>query len=1043
MPLLQENIKLYKSQLLTDDDFAGGRMTQNEILPGAVNNLFPDISRLDRTTGRINLRKIYCANTATDNSPYFGSHLVIKKAPSDPNVGVLLFDTKSTTDTRIDAKNFVQSHLLKGQELPYLIFQKQLAGSKQIVTVVEGYAAFQSLVEGVGIVTKSISGAEFTGLSPFEKYRCTFSAVSKITPGEVLCITQEAAGKTPFDLYVRVAKVEIDKRGFIEVQVGTLQTPVTAYRLIAYLTLDKELPFDIEGGEVESASSFISSKSTKLRRAIPDATKRFYSIASVGNLQQGAISLTCDRYSNIAPFSYVERALDRDELAEWRSATIEYPSPQPVTSTTASDVYSGVAYSATGDLNYPRLTCYKLGFSVFPGSLTWTQNGVMFKDNGAGALNKISGTDSVRRELSIDYEKGEIWARHNGSYWAYYLGTANISFFRVGAAQTDYLQKKSLATESETPTIGPVYKGSMVITWIADDEVKTLTDTSAGTLSGAGSGTIDYETGAIRVSPETRTAGRIYTYHWMVQDPLFITSTRTNATIPATGAMNHRLEQTFIVATTVPINAIITRLPASGGAETLFNQVLTPANFSDGQEHIYTITKKGDMPTDGKLVITNVLEGYTNGIPRYKIKLVITFDGTPVSTREAIISISAGTLTETKRLYSYTTPFQVNNTASPIMPGSFYAGTDVAANGFLFDKDGDIFTIQDVGNNAHLPVKIGTIDYTVGMVTIDALNTQPFLELRIKSLTRNDSTTPAPYILPEYHKLINAETFSVNDAEGKAVFSVLSNGVTIDADFSGSHFNQNTSLLTLTGPGGTPPIDGFTVSKVEKIPTEQNEEYTGISTLRLPKSGKVETIKKGDVVVIRDEAGDEINYIADTPDDTSLILSQPLERDYTNATIAAAVVFGDLYAKTSVFFDQQNLNLSAQFKDLVEGSGASASYNIASYPIVLTNKNAITERWALYFTGATTFNIIGESVGTIASNQSITVDCAPLNPATGEPYFTIKAAGFGGGWASTNAIRFNTVAASRPVWLARVILGGESETDTDDFEIELRGDIDA
>jgi hypothetical protein len=174
-----------------------------------------------------------------------------------------------------------------------------------------------------------------------------------------------------------------------------------------------------------------------------------------------------------------------------------------------------------------------------------------------------------------------------------------------------------------------------------------------------------------------------------------------------------------------------------------------------------------------------------------------------------------------------------------------------------------------------------------------------------------------------------------------------------------------------------------------------------------------------------------------------LILSQPLERDYTNATIAAAVVFGDLYAKTSVFFDQQNLNLSAQFKDLVEGSGASASYNIASYPIVLTNKNAITERWALYFTGATTFNIIGESVGTIASNQSITVDCAPLNPATGEPYFTIKAAGFGGGWASTNAIRFNTVAASRPVWLARVILGGESETDTDDFEIELRGDIDA
>ena len=43
------------------------------------------------------------------------------------------------------------------------------------------------------------------------------------------------------------------------------------------------------------------------------------------------------------------------------------------------------------------------------------------------------------------------------------------------------------------------------------------------------------------------------------------------------------------------------------------------------------------------------------------------------------------------------------------------------------------------------------------------------------------------------------------------------------------------------------------------------------------------------------------------------------------------------------------------------GGGISANYNDALYPITVTNKGAIQERWALVFTSASAFRVIGET----------------------------------------------------------------------------------
>jgi hypothetical protein len=126
----------------------------------------------------------------------------------------------------------------------------------------------------------------------------------------------------------------------------------------------------------------------------------------------------------------------------------------------------------------------------------------------------------------------------------------------------------------------------------------------------------------------------------------------------------------------------------------------------------------------------------------------------------------------------------------------------------------------------------------------------------------------------------------------------------------------------------------------------------------------------------------------------------------------------------------------------MSGSAAPATFNDAVYPIAVSNKGAATERWAIVFVSNTAYNIVGENVGVIGTGNTAT-NSAPLNPATGEPYFTLPSAGWGLGWSVGNVLRFNTVAAAFPVWVVRTILQGPETVPNDTFTLLVRGDVDA
>ncbi|WBX37149.1 hypothetical protein [Acinetobacter schindleri] len=185
----------------------------------------------------------------------------------------------------------------------------------------------------------------------------------------------------------------------------------------------------------------------------------------------------------------------------------------------------------------------------------------------------------------------------------------------------------------------------------------------------------------------------------------------------------------------------------------------------------------------------------------------------------------------------------------------------------------------------------------------------------------------------------------------------------------------------------------------------------------------------------------DMGLIRDVQINGQLTFTKPLTHNYdaVDTIVGSALVIGDMQARYTRKFVQAAWGNT--WADEATGSGISANYNDALYPMVVTNKGAIQERWALIFTDAQSFRCIGEYSGQIGTGTT-NADYAPINPVTGVPYFIIKKEGWGAGWANGNVLRFNTIAANFPVWVIRTVKQSEPSVISDQFQIMLRGDID-
>lgn len=185
----------------------------------------------------------------------------------------------------------------------------------------------------------------------------------------------------------------------------------------------------------------------------------------------------------------------------------------------------------------------------------------------------------------------------------------------------------------------------------------------------------------------------------------------------------------------------------------------------------------------------------------------------------------------------------------------------------------------------------------------------------------------------------------------------------------------------------------------------------------------------------------DIALVIETDISGRVTLSTPITHDYSTAAVFSSMLLaGDMQARAFNVFSQQSWG--GVFSDTLIGNKATSQLQITNNPIVVTNRDAIEERWALVFTGTTAFKIIGETVGEIGTGTTLEVT-SPPNPMTGQPYFTIPATAWGGGWSANNVVRINTGAAKYPVWIGNAIQQHQgSSSDNYDFTIGYHANID-
>lgn len=185
----------------------------------------------------------------------------------------------------------------------------------------------------------------------------------------------------------------------------------------------------------------------------------------------------------------------------------------------------------------------------------------------------------------------------------------------------------------------------------------------------------------------------------------------------------------------------------------------------------------------------------------------------------------------------------------------------------------------------------------------------------------------------------------------------------------------------------------------------------------------------------------DIALVIETDISGRVTLSTPITHDYSTAAVFSSMLLaGDMQARAFNVFGQQSWG--GIFSDTLIGNATTSQLQVTNNPIVVTNRDAITEKWALVFTSATAFRIIGQTVGEIGSGTTSTLT-APINPMTGYPYFTIPQGAWGIGWSANNVVRINTAAAKYPIWIGNAIQQHQgSSSDNYDFTIGYHANID-
>ncbi|MCH7395226.1 hypothetical protein MMP66_13240 [Acinetobacter dispersus] len=439
MPVETNNLVLYKSERLTDTPDGGGKYSGQVVVDGESNNLFPDVSELDRTMGRVSMRKAFAGINNNDTAALMGSTVFISKNPDDPNVSALLFSTESHTDVRSSASNRVESYLAKGAQAVGSLLDTAYSGMKSLQVAMSKNESENSVGDTIVLV------------------------VNEGLPTEV---TQ----------YVRLTTVST-RAAFIRVNNADVE-----YKIATYGFQDP-LSRDFIGVSATQWYNNTKPATTLRNTVVADSGKYSASVNLSDDVNVGSFTVEASSiFSQLIPSSQTETPLL--DL----NAVSENPALVAGNSGTISVQYT---------TNVNTAQSLYIGSSVLPSSVSFTLFGQAIIDNG-GTLRTANGTQIG----TIDYQTGRIvWTNAIGTGNAvititFIPASAPVQPFESYAIPVTQNNQGTNWTSVLVPIPAP---GALSISYMSQGKFYTLKDNGTGRLVGAsdsvGSGSINYSTG--------------------------------------------------------------------------------------------------------------------------------------------------------------------------------------------------------------------------------------------------------------------------------------------------------------------------------------------------------------------------------------------------------------------------------------------------------------------------------------------------------------------------------------------------------------------
>lgn len=1172
MTILATDIKLLESERMSDASDGGGRRTALSIPDGIAGNVFPKISRVDSVYGRVNLRKVF-GHVATSNlDMYAGAHFIITDAPDNDRIHVTAFSTASDFDTRLGARDRIESYVIAGPVSRMTLYGRQLLGSQAVLV-----------------------------------YQRPTEPLPEI--GDIYALSNEIAGTTLNQQFVRISDVAAEKRTFTDGQ-GDFDATVVTIKISAPLRHEFAGP----SSPVRQSDTSALANGRMRSTAVADASRYVGIMPLSAAATAGALELSVSSvYAPLVPTTQRETPLSLVSTAGAQTVQAATLVPLPEKQ-----------YLPGFPINVLTSTI-RLERGVVPGSLKFRT--VFFGNSSATVTSTLAGDIPPSNQTGaiitgkVDHETGVVtlfasWAFGAGDATVFisYIPAATVSqpahtqaipislatrgtvyavpllplpapgtllidyralgkWYRLrddgtgelsggdaqyGTGTVDYINGAVTVTLGALPDVGssiilswgspthyeiltdvpqmgfsrnlaqvPVSPGTVVLTWMEGDVEKTATDSGTGSFTGDGTGTINYQTGAVTLVMNKPIAGLVNIAYSQYVAPIPVDAP-PGRTYDYGEAIVPRSVTVSGVAFNLPNGALVMTDLHDDGVGNLRHPFSTMSLDYDVGANIFgsvdyatgvvtvnaTTSVNGRKTWDADEFFWQMAPPSGDATVSYVTKYFARPVSVPPTLNPQTDSVEVGSSGQGLSLRIGP------NLPLTIVPGSVL----FSAFGKLHvDRNGSIYTDLQASGSGTLA---GTIDYTSGQITINNYPSGTTAGLTILACLgrKGDYTAKKVAFRTAGSPLRPASLYvqvvtkrgtllvGTTDQNGNVTGTAAASEPDGDGYGAGTIFpsvtgvaDQTTGVVTLEF--NVPVLPGtlrYSAVVLSNLPL--NADILGLDPTRLPTDGRAPIYRPADVAVIHHtdtvavgtpiagalvDAGrgdlamlwledankkklDPALFEVDLPAGTAtlatpldltgyampvvarhrieemLLLSDvqingtvsttaPLLREYPlGSYLSSALLFGDLQARVTSVFEQSTW--ASEWKDTATGATPAAQFDDVNYPIEVLNTGTVSERWRIQFTSSTAFQVIGQNLGVIAIG-STTADLQPINSLTGLPYFTLRKNGWGLGWSVGNQLRFDTVGATAPIWLARTVLPGATLAG-DSFDAQLRGDVD-